>query len=245
MPSSNEFLSSLVSEWYDPLFRFAYSLCHSSDDAMDLTQNAFLKMTRKIHTLRDRSKAKSWLFQTVRNEFVDEYRRERRYPVQPIDHTPSSNLAVEAIPGRGMDARNIVATLGTLEERFRAPLALFYLQSFSYREIADILPGASQGPPERLSRPPRRRAGPRRQPRRRVAPRANLAAPPAAPHRPRGPAPAPGARTPASGAWGLAGRLSEPSAGRAARSARKRVAGSLRARVPANKPPRSDLLERR
>ncbi len=106
---------------------------------MDLTQNAFLKMTRKIETLRDRSNAKSWLFQTVRNEFVDEYRRERRYPAQSIDNTCSSALAVEAIPGRGLDARNIVATLGTLEERFRAPLALFYLQAFSYREIADIL----------------------------------------------------------------------------------------------------------
>ncbi len=139
MSSRNEFVTSLVSEWYDPLYRFAYSLCQNPEDAMDLTQNAFLKMTRKIHTLRDRSKAKSWLFQTVRNEFVDEYRKDRRYPVQPIDHTPLSTLAVQEIPGRGLDARNIVAALGTLEERFRAPLALFYLQSFSYREIAEVL----------------------------------------------------------------------------------------------------------
>jgi len=139
MPSPTEFISSLVSEWYGPLYRFAYSLCQNPDDAMDLTQNAFLKMTRKIETLRDRSKAKSWLFQTVRNEFVDEYRRERRHPVQSIEHTSSSTLAVEAVPGRGLDARNIVATLGTLEERFRVPLTLFYLQSFSYREIAEVL----------------------------------------------------------------------------------------------------------
>jgi len=32
MSSRNEFFSNLVNEWYDPLYRFAYSLRHNPDD---------------------------------------------------------------------------------------------------------------------------------------------------------------------------------------------------------------------
>jgi RNA polymerase sigma-70 factor (ECF subfamily) len=41
--------------------------------------------------------------------------------------------------GQGLDAQLVWSALDCLEERFRAPLVLFYLQDHSYREIAEIL----------------------------------------------------------------------------------------------------------
>ena len=38
-----------------------------------------------------------------------------------------------------MDTALVVATLGRVDETFRAPVALFYLQDHSYNEIAAIL----------------------------------------------------------------------------------------------------------
>ena len=41
--------------------------------------------------------------------------------------------------GRQIDAQRAVALLGELDESFRAPLTLFYLQQHSYKEIAKVL----------------------------------------------------------------------------------------------------------
>ena len=40
---------------------------------------------------------------------------------------------------RELDARLVVAALGRLDRMYRTPLALFYLEDHSYREIAEIL----------------------------------------------------------------------------------------------------------
>jgi RNA polymerase sigma-70 factor (ECF subfamily) len=41
--------------------------------------------------------------------------------------------------GQGLDSKLVWDALDCLEERFRAPLVLFYLQDHSYREIAEIM----------------------------------------------------------------------------------------------------------
>ena len=38
-----------------------------------------------------------------------------------------------------IDARSLVATLLTLDEHFRVPLALFYFEQLSYKEIAEMI----------------------------------------------------------------------------------------------------------
>jgi RNA polymerase sigma-70 factor (ECF subfamily) len=63
MPS-NEF-ELLVSQFYEPLYRFAFSLTGTEADACDLTQQTFYIWATKGHQLRDRSKVKSWLFTTL------------------------------------------------------------------------------------------------------------------------------------------------------------------------------------
>lgn len=37
----------IVRDWYDPLYRFAFSLCRDPDDACDLTQTTFYKLASK------------------------------------------------------------------------------------------------------------------------------------------------------------------------------------------------------
>jgi len=47
--------------------------------------------------------------------------------------------AVSASPEKQLDGATVMAALQRLEETYRAPLALFYLEDHSYREIAEIL----------------------------------------------------------------------------------------------------------
>ncbi|MCC5848437.1 MAG: RNA polymerase sigma factor [Verrucomicrobia bacterium] len=139
MNATQQHLNQAVHEWYDPLYRFALSLCQNVDHAQDLTQNAFHKLARKHATLRDATKTKSWLFSVLYREFVDGYRRSVRYPSTSLDSVPEPSRHGGRDAQLSHDAKVMMRMLGELDDIFRAPLTLFYLEQLSYKEIAEVL----------------------------------------------------------------------------------------------------------
>ena len=132
--------AELVDAHYQALFRFGMSLTRDVDRASDLVQETFCIWAAKGSQLRDRSKAKTWLFTTLHREFLSQRRRASKFSDEPIDEesaaaVPDSQDDAE----RQMDGQRAMELLGSLEETYRAPLALFYLQQHSYKEIAEIL----------------------------------------------------------------------------------------------------------
>src|SRR5438034_10398635 len=77
---STDHFQQLVDQQYALLYRFALSLSKSEADAADLTQQTFFLWASKGDQLRDRSKAKSWLFTTLYREFLSGRRHELRFP---------------------------------------------------------------------------------------------------------------------------------------------------------------------
>ena len=130
----------IVNHHYESLYRFALSLTRREADARDLTQETFSQFARKSHEVRDGSKAKSWLFTTLYRAFVDDRRRHARYThvgIDEADHElPAGPTAATA---DHLDAATARIALMQVDEVYRAPLVLFYLQEHSYQEIADIL----------------------------------------------------------------------------------------------------------
>ena len=141
----------LVDRQYAPLFRFALSLSKSEADAADLTQQTFFLWASKGHQLRDRSKAKSWLFTTLYREFLSSRRHEFRFPKIELDDVREEEISI--LPNiNALDSAIVLEALREVEEPFRAPLTLFYLEQFSYQEIADVLDVPSGTVMSRLSR---------------------------------------------------------------------------------------------
>lgn len=135
---SQEAFVQIVDAHYSALYRFALSLSRSEADASDLTQQTFYVWATKGHALREVSKVKSWLFTTLYREFLRGRRRGER--ITSLDTAPEAEVAAlepEAIDG--MDGQVVVAALQEVDEIFRAPLTLFYLQELSYQEIAETL----------------------------------------------------------------------------------------------------------
>lgn len=132
--------AELVDAHYQALFRFGMSLTRDVDRASDLVQETFCIWAAKNEQLRDRSKAKTWLFTTLHREFLNQRRRASKFSDEPLDEA-----TLEASAGdndgaeRQMDGQRAMELLGTLDEAYRAPIALFYLQQHSYKEIAEIL----------------------------------------------------------------------------------------------------------
>jgi RNA polymerase sigma-70 factor (ECF subfamily) len=129
----------LVSTYYQPLYRFAYSLARNAEEAADLTQQTFLIWAKKGSTLKDKTKVKSWLFTTLYREFLGIRRKSSRFPhinAEAIEHelpTISPNVVSK------IDSKRAVDALNEIDEAFRAPLVLFYLKDLAYKEIAEIL----------------------------------------------------------------------------------------------------------
>src|SRR6266496_5407092 len=77
--SADDF-EQIVSQHYEPLYRFAFSLTRTEADASDLTQQTFYIWATKNCQLRDRSKVKSWLFTILHREFLNTRKRALRFP---------------------------------------------------------------------------------------------------------------------------------------------------------------------
>lgn len=137
---SNEVFTQLVDAHYASLYRFALSLARNSADAGDLVQQTFFVWATKGDSLREAGKAKSWLFTTLYREFLRGRRRDARST--SIEDLPpgEQEIAAEDVDRVArLDADTVMAALQSVDEVFRAPLTLFYLEELSYLEIAEAL----------------------------------------------------------------------------------------------------------
>ena len=138
MPMSE--FEKLVDAHYQALFRFAMSLTRDEASACDLVQETFCIWAEKGGQLRDRTKAKTWLFTTLHREFLSHRRRASRYADEPLDDELTESIpSPEDDADRQLDGQRALELLGGLDEIYRAPVSLFYLQQHSYKDIAEIL----------------------------------------------------------------------------------------------------------
>lgn len=136
--TDDEFVE-LVDAHYEALYRFAFSLTHAEADARDLVQDTFMKLARKGGQLRTRSKAKSWLFTTLYRAFIDAHRHQVRHPQVEMEAAEPELPTTEPVAGDQLDSATVQEALARVDEVFRIPLILFYLEQHSYLEIAEIL----------------------------------------------------------------------------------------------------------
>jgi RNA polymerase sigma-70 factor (ECF subfamily) len=129
-----------VAHHYEPLFRFALSLTRSEADSRDLTQQAFYVWATKGYQLRDYSKAKAWLFTTLHRAFLASRRINTRFRHYAMEDVPIHDLPACAPDFvNAVDSPQVLAALAKVDAVYQSALALFYLEDWSYREIAQIL----------------------------------------------------------------------------------------------------------
>lgn len=129
----------IVSQHYESLYRFAFSLTHTEADAADLTQQTFYILLAKGHQLRDRSKIKSWLFTILHRQFLSIRKRAVHFPHIELSEANDELPVVSSKVINTLEAASVLKFLGHIQEPYQAALSLFYLEDYSYKEIADIL----------------------------------------------------------------------------------------------------------
>ena len=138
MSADPEF-EKLVKLYYRDLYRFGFSLTGSEADACDLTQETFYIWAKKGHQLKDPTSVKRWLFTTLHREFLQICRRPDRVSHEPINEASQDlpHVATEVV--NWIDAQTLLEALDQIDEDYRAPLVLYYIEDLSYKQIGDTL----------------------------------------------------------------------------------------------------------
>jgi RNA polymerase sigma-70 factor (ECF subfamily) len=129
----------VVRTCYQDLYRFALSLARNEPDACDLTQQTFYRYAERGHQLRDRAKVKGWLVTTLHRLFLAGRRHETRFPQVTMDEAESDLPVITPAAVEALDGATVMDALLGLDDLYRAPLQLFYVENQSYEDIARTL----------------------------------------------------------------------------------------------------------
>lgn len=137
--SSKLEFEDLVALYYGDLYRFALSMTRNEADALDLTQQTFYIWAEKGSQLRDAANVRSWLFTTLHREFLQLRRRQSCFSDKDWTLIADQSASVSPELGDRIDARTMLQFLTRINQSFRAPLVLFFLEDLSYKQIAEML----------------------------------------------------------------------------------------------------------
>ena len=127
------------------LTRLAWSVVHNEDDAMDIVQESFIKVYRKLHSFQGTSKLYTWLYRIVMNHSIDYVRKRPSAVIVPVDemmHEPASkdksmrpdiNLLNKELN------KKIFEAVDKLPEKQKKAVILREVEDLSYNEIAEIM----------------------------------------------------------------------------------------------------------
>ena len=145
----------LVRRHQDGVFRFVFRMVGSRDQAMDLTQDSFLKAWQALPGWRPEARFRTWLLQIARNASLDVLRRRPLADFVPIDEAfelPGPGPTPESQAAAKQDLRLLDAALRRLQADHREVLLLRELEGLSYEEIAAVLDVAEGTVKSRLGR---------------------------------------------------------------------------------------------
>jgi RNA polymerase sigma-70 factor (ECF subfamily) len=126
----------LVSRWEKRVFNYLLRLVSNREDALDVSQETFLKAYQNLRKLDDPARFPAWLFRIAHNEAFSLLRRRK----------PETELAGEPRPtntgGRLLPVELSLAVesaLKRLSEDQRETILLKIYQGFKFEEMAEIL----------------------------------------------------------------------------------------------------------
>ncbi|HXG43742.1 MAG TPA: sigma-70 family RNA polymerase sigma factor [Gemmatimonadales bacterium] len=152
-PATSDF-EQLLMPLLDSAYGTALHLTRNRADAEDLVQEACLLAFRGFKSFEPGSNFRAWFFRILTNAFFSKYRkRKREGETVELDDTPElylySQTAAAGLHSRTddpagallakLDAEQVRAAVDGLPEEYRVVATLYFMQDFSYQEIADVL----------------------------------------------------------------------------------------------------------
>lgn len=142
----------LVHRYQDRLVNYLNNLLHDYELAVDLAQEAFIRVFRNAHRYKGKYQFSTWIYRIATNLAIDEIRKRERkgrffiYNVMSLfqknEQTcplPDLRESPESALGRKERLLHLQTAIDSLPEKYRLAFMLKEVQELSYEETATIL----------------------------------------------------------------------------------------------------------
>jgi len=140
----------LFDKYREKVYRIAFRFVRNRDDALDVTQEVFLKVCVSLSKFKTDSKFFTWLYRIAVNRAIDFTRHKKSRPLHDLDPEvleTHAELPVGRSTGRTpveiaeeRDLQSLVArAVSKLSEKHRSVFLLHASENLSYKEIAKVL----------------------------------------------------------------------------------------------------------
>ena len=131
---NREAYQEIVSRYMKKAYYIALSFVHNHQDALDISQESFIKAFRKIKSFSTQKPFFPWFYKLMKNLCLDHLRRRSRVKEIPLEGIPvleeeREDREMKEVLWRGIER---------LPFEQREVVILRYFQQLSYREIAEM-----------------------------------------------------------------------------------------------------------
>lgn len=139
--------SSRILEAEEAMYHTAYAILQNDSDCADAVQDAIFKAYKSLGSLKNPEYFKTWIIRILVNTCYSQL-KSRKYTEDIED--------MESIPGQiaedDYSKTELMLEIAAMDEKYRVPLMLYYMDGFTAEEIASSLGITSAAVRKRLSR---------------------------------------------------------------------------------------------
>lgn len=127
---NRETYNKIVDDYSDMIFRIAYQNLYNKQDAEDIMQEVFLSLLKTDKQFKDFNHIKAWLIKVTVNKCIDFKKSFFRQKTVSLE---------EEIIVYNHEEQNLMDELNKLPRDYRIIIYLYYYESYTIAEIAEIL----------------------------------------------------------------------------------------------------------
>ncbi|MBN2182156.1 MAG: sigma-70 family RNA polymerase sigma factor, partial [Sedimentisphaerales bacterium] len=135
-----------VNKYMKDAYFIALGLVGNREDALELSQEAFVRAYRNIKRVKPDRKFFPWFYQILKNLCVSHLRKRKYRKASSLDveGAPEVEAAADCFSPEAVARRNEIKdrvwqAIGRLDEKHREVIILRHFQNMSYDKIAEIL----------------------------------------------------------------------------------------------------------
>ena len=141
--NKEQYMNYIIDKYSNMVYRLAIARTKNKEDAEDIFQEVFLKLSKKLPNFENETHEKAWLIRVTINLTNNLFQSAHFKKTVPLE---------EDLKFEDKEMSNVYFQVLSLPTKYRTIIHLFYYEGFSTKEIANILHTNESTIKTRLSR---------------------------------------------------------------------------------------------